>query len=387
MSQTNHQSQPHHAPTSGWLAYQANVPRRQGAIRGLLVAALGFAATGVTTDILAADFAPYAGCGLRNTNTTWSRFYYSACNVIINKTRGWTQPGVLNRTGGFTLIGDRVQPVWGNTLNNSAVFLVPPSSYGASGALNPGVWSGARCRSNGNDTASGCENYTWFRFQTTQSSPGRPVIQDELIRQAPGQMQTRQLGRIDTQWSATECTATPLRYVTCTEVRTNNQARSQRNAVWEYALTNQPVAIRLTNQVNQRLVLSSSAWGSMVNDPRATTRETRFRNGQTNSGLSLAPLAEGIPGEAKYGTYRPVAEITEATLIYDYVDTNIDGTLRNAYTGNRVFVYLRLGADGRDAGSSCTVSAPRFPQAFCATPTITRSDGKTVINLVIRPSA
>ncbi|MFM2005695.1 MAG: hypothetical protein RLZZ09_1350 [Pseudomonadota bacterium] len=384
MSQTNHQSHPHRLPPAGWLTSLANIPRRHGAIRGLLAATLGIAATGVTTDILAAPFVPYAGCGQANGN----RYYYGACNVIINKTRGWTQPGVLDRTGGFTLFGNRTQSVWGNSRGSLAnVFLLPQRSFAASGSILPNAWGGARCRSNQDDGASGCENYNWFGFQTTQNSPGTPVMQNELIRQAPGQMQTRQVATVRTRANATACDATPLRYVTCSQVRTNNHGNSQQNPVWEYALTNQPVAIRLTNQVNQRLVLASSAWGSMVNDPRATTRETTRSNGQTNSGLSLAPKAGGIAGEAQYGTFRPVAEITEATLIYDYVDTTIDGVPRNSYTGNRVFVYLRLGADGRDAGSSCKVSAASFPQAFCATPTITRSDGKTVINLVIRPSA
>jgi hypothetical protein len=383
MKQTRYQKNSPAPSPSEWLTYLPNVLRRGRAISGLLTAVLGIAATGVTTDILAAPFTPYPGCGQR----LGSGYYYRTCSVITNKTRGWTQPGVLNRTGGFTLFGNRTQSLWGNRGLDTPFLQSNPRGFAASGWIRPNSWGGARCRSNQNDYQSGCENFAWFGFQTTQNSPGTPVIQDELIRLAPGQLQTRQLATIRTRANRSECSATPLRYVTCTEVRNNSRSNSQQNAVWEYALTNQPVAIRLTNQVNQRLVLTSSAWGSMVNDPRATTRETRLRNGQINSGLSLAPLAEGIPGEAKYGTYRPVAEITEATLIYDYVDTTIDGTLRNAYTGNRVFVFLRLGADGRDAGSSCTVSAPRFPQAFCATPTITRSDGKTVINLVIRPSA
>jgi hypothetical protein len=342
----------------------------------------------------------FRGCGQSLNGSAWvatnDSIANSSCTILQNNTRGWSQPAAESSThgvptfrkglafAGHSITNSQGRGAWmpGNGEERQPVTCT--STCLGSGAqrrspfagtpytIRPQQWGGSVCTAVPASTfigsAADCRSTAFYRFATPTQLGGAshtPALQKNVLEQtgSSAAMAIRSRAR-----ATALCDPAPLVYVICTSERA---AGSSANRVDRVRITNRLVTVSITNQVDQRLNLSTKRFGTWARDPRAEFRiGARLANGELNNSHSVAPFAGGIAGSAYWGAVLPAASGSSATFEYTYADTPIAGRTNTQFTGNRVVLTVNLDRYGdNDPGSpsTCQVFTPaRQSQARCS---------------------
>ena len=248
-----------------------------------------------------------AGCGSESGN-------YAACVTVVNATRGFARPGVVNNASGLAFYG---RP------SSSGVNTGRSEAYALGGAqpvaqLQAGLgWMAFQCRVAWPNT-HGCQTEITTqveRVNDPQVLPANRPMQEAVLQRDPNAAVTSR-GRVFYRSAVTQSCDNTSRYVACRHL--NNQG-PQRWTRFNFELTNETVMVNVTNFLPHRLVLANKQWGQAIVDQRGVTPETRLPNGEVNSARSIAPYNEALPAApvGQWGGLRPLsAENTHIHLNY-----------------------------------------------------------------------
>ena len=293
-----------------------------------------------------------AGCGASSGN-------YAACVTVVNATRGFASPGVVNNASGLAFYGRFGQSSAPGGLS---------SGYALGGAqpvaqLQAGLgWVAWRCRIAWPFT-HGCQTEVTTQVERAldpQVLPANRAIQQAVLDRDPNAAVTSR-GRVNYRSAPTQSCGNSSRYVACRH--TGNQG-PQRWTRFNFELTNETVMVNVTNFLPHRLVLANKSWGQAIVDQRGVTPDTRLANGELNSARSIAPYNDALPGApvGQWGGLRPLsAENTHIHLNY-----RITGA--GQYTNQLVGVDLQFELVGEgdrarwspveDPARACRITGP-----------------------------
>lgn len=341
-------------------------------VAGLLAAVL---MTGPAAQAMPPTIPPevQAGCGSASGN-------YAACVTIVNATRGFTAPGQVNASAGFAFYG-RFSSFGSNAAGRSEQYALGSQGQPTAAQLQAGNgWVAYRCRV-AFPYLHGCGTEVTTQLERPidpQVTAGNRALQTAVVADDPnptnvarGQV-LRRTDISDGMWTCADAS----RYVRCERV---NWQGSRDWARFNYRLVNKTVAIRLTNNLPQRLELRESQWGQTIKDRRGETPATTLASGQRNSARSVAPDVEGftVP-QIWWGGIRPVSRAnTNISLTYDV-------TGAGQYQGVQIDVNLRFDADGNvKTNGACRATGRTSNVPFCDVSASSSGDA-TQLNVSLR---
>ena len=248
-----------------------------------------------------------ARCGASSGN-------YAACVTVVNATRGFARPGVVNTASGlafFARFGQSSAP--GGLSAGYALGGGQPVAQ-----LQAGLgWVAWYCRVAWPFT-HGCQTEVTSQVERAndpQVLPANRPMQDAVLVRDPNAAVTSR-GRVFYRSAVTQSCADTSRYVACRHL--GNQG-PQRWTRFNFELTNETVMVNVTNFLPHRLVLANKAWGQAIVDQRGVTPDTRLPNGELNSARSIAPYNDALAAApvGQWGGLRALsAENTHIHLNY-----------------------------------------------------------------------
>ena len=318
---------------------------------------------------------PFRGCGQAATRSTWAGFgviiWNSSCTIVVNRTRGWAQappgsdrPGTITGTSGLSFTGTRITAESGlglwipghgadrqrrqcdSTCLGSSRRTRAPTT-GTAYSFGAGQWGVSGCTSR-SGSALHCRTTAYYKLTSTGSKVQKRA---SALVGANARMSVRSSA---TNLPTINCTG--LRYVECTR-KVRRAAGSVENRVDRVYLDTRLITVRIHNQINQRLNLTSQDFGNWVRDARAEFRaDTRRDNGLYNNSYSIAPFW-GIEGVAQWGALLPIGVASTASFGYTFVNTDLNGRTNTAFTGSGIRLTVNLDGAGNNLSgdpSFCT---------------------------------
>ena len=296
------------------------------------------------------------GCGNRSGA-------YTACVTVSNETRGFSGPGQTSRAAGLAFVGSGLDAK-GHTA--AAVWAFDRSEFAPAAG-----WLAGRCRTN-SGILNGCDLYFNMTLAATATATGsNRTLQQDIIHES----HNRAISFHGWQYYKKNNTAgegyghscsSGNRFVSCQYV---NESGIKDYRRFNYRLTNETVTVKITNFIDQRLVLTHNPrWGGLVSDARGETPSIRLANRELNSSRSIAPYLDGdsLP-QAYWGALRPVDD-DETTLLLEYRYQRGHGREGDTYTDNTVTLRLRIEKNGRPdtKGTTCVVGGrSAFSRVIC----------------------
>jgi len=301
--------------------------------------------------------------------------YLSACVTVSNETRGFSGPGQTSRGTGLAFVG--------GDLHTKATAGTATAKWTLGGGSKAPVsgWLAAQCRS---DTYSfnGCDLY----FNTTLAAnpdvaAANRTLQTAIVVESgnrPVTFHAWQHAKKKFENGHTCSSGNP--FVRCLYI---NESGISKHPRFNYRLTTETVTVKITNFIDQRLVLTGNpSWGGLVPDARGESPTgARLPNQQLNSARSIAPYLDGgsLP-QAYWGALRPVDEQSTLLLAYRYEhSSDREGT---TYTDNTVTLRLEIDTSGRADGTTCEVaSRSTFTRALCTIEGMSYSGNNTEVSI------
>ncbi|KLR62337.1 hypothetical protein IMCC26207_104188 [Actinobacteria bacterium IMCC26207] len=278
---------------------------------------------GATAPVIPPGVEP--GCGAASGN-------YAACVTVVNATRGFASPGVVNNASGLAFNARFAQTSrQGGLSGGLALGSFPTTAQilagqgealaAAAQQLEAGLgWVAWRCRIAA-PFMHGCRTEVTTQVEQSQNPqvlPANQPMQAEVLRRDPNAVVTAS-GRVERRTDITDgmrnCDNTS-RYVLCRHLGNQGPRDYTR---FNFELTNETVMVNVTNFLPHRLELANKQWGQAIVDQRGVTPDTRLANGELNSARSIAPYNDALPGApvGQWGGLRPLsAENTHIHLNY-----------------------------------------------------------------------
>ena len=345
---------------------------------------------GATAPVIPPGVEP--GCGAASGN-------YAACVTVVNATRGFASPGVVNNASGLAFNARFAQTSRPGGLSGWWALQVPSfwqseALFAAAGQLEAGLgWVAWRCRIAA-PFMHGCRTEVTTQVEQSQNPqvlPANQPMQAEVLRRDPNAVVTAS-GRVERRTDVTNemrnCENTS-RYVLCRHLGNQGPRDYTR---FNFQLTNETVMVNISSTLPNRLNFQWKAVGETILDPRGETPETRLSNGEMNSARSIAPYdpALAAPPLAWWGGLRPLsAENTHIHLAYAIEGTpnvvqidlqfeNVGGVIPNGGTVPTPDRWRPV----EDAARACRITGRQAPLCEVSVASVA---GNTQLNVALRP--
>ena len=294
---------------------------------------------------------------------------YTACVTVSNETRGFSGPGQTSRANGLAFVGSDLRAT-GSTA--AAIWAFDRSAQAPAAG-----WLAGRCRTN-SGILSGCDVYFNMTLANGITGSNR-TLQEDIIHESHNRAISFNGWQyhFDRKYGHKCSSGNP--FVHCLYINESGIPDYRR---FNYRLTNETVTVKITNYIDQRLVLDHKPrWGGLVEDIRGETPNTRLANGELNSSHSIAPYLDGdsLP-QAYWGALRPVDD--ETTLLLEYQYQRGHGREGDTYTNNTVTLRLNIPKNGHPdtKKTECVVGGrSAFSRVICTIEGLSYSGNNTEV--------